>query len=223
MVLSPPFAYYESRLNVGAPSTPGAACRNRQGSEVAGGPGSPRPLHAGCLPGSVSTQARSKLTTVVDIQRRVINDPPLIVPVEQLFTQLQSHEIYEQLGELLVDTVAPCKRQYLPQQFRLTRVAHKFVGVGRASIRSMSLSGTSRAEWVHPGDRAGANHTGCRTNSPHHRHTGCGRGRRLHPHLGRNRRPRRPPPAAVQPGRVALSGDSIRQHCGAKRPPTDTS
>jgi hypothetical protein len=82
----------------------------------------------------------------VDGERRIINDPPLIVPVEQLFTQLQSHEIYEQLGELLdrYRRTLQTDRQYLLQQFRLTRVARKVVCVGRASVRSMSPSGTSR-------------------------------------------------------------------------------
>jgi hypothetical protein len=61
-------------------------------------------------------------------------------------TQLQSDEIYEQLGELLARyrRTLQTDLQYLLQQFGLTRVARKVVGVGRASVRLMSPSGTSR-------------------------------------------------------------------------------
>ena len=46
-----------------------------------------------------SMQALSKLTTVVDGQRRIISDPPLIVPIEELFADVQADAIYEQLRE----------------------------------------------------------------------------------------------------------------------------
>ena len=55
-----------------------------------------------------STQALSKLTTIVDGQRRIISDPPLIVPVEELFSDMQSDEIYGELAGLVASTAAPC-------------------------------------------------------------------------------------------------------------------
>ena len=41
-----------------------------------------------------SMQALSKLTTTVDGRRRIISDPPLIVPVEELFTDVQADALY---------------------------------------------------------------------------------------------------------------------------------
>ena len=40
-----------------------------------------------------STQALGKLTTVVDGQRRIISDPPMIVPVEELFADVQAERV----------------------------------------------------------------------------------------------------------------------------------
>jgi Ion channel/Uncharacterized protein conserved in bacteria (DUF2252) len=48
-----------------------------------------------------SMQALAKLTTMVDGQRRIISDPPLIVPVEDLFADMQADALYAQLNELL--------------------------------------------------------------------------------------------------------------------------
>ena len=88
-----------------------------------------------------STQALSKLTTVVDGERRIISDPPLIVPVEELFTDRLSHELYAQLGELLdrYRRTLQTDRQYLLQQFTLTHVARKVVGVGSVGTRAWIL------------------------------------------------------------------------------------
>src|SRR3954447_9246959 len=88
-----------------------------------------------------SMQALSKLTTVVDGDRRIISDPPLIVPVEELFTDLRAHEIYAQIGELVdrYRRTLQTDRQYLLQQFTLTQVARKVVGVGSVGTRAWIL------------------------------------------------------------------------------------
>ena len=44
-----------------------------------------------------SMQALGKLTTVVDGQRRIIADPPMIVPIEEVFSDVQADALYEQL------------------------------------------------------------------------------------------------------------------------------
>jgi hypothetical protein len=48
-----------------------------------------------------SMQALGKLTRVVDGQRRIVSDPPLIVPVEELLTDIQTDALHAQLNELL--------------------------------------------------------------------------------------------------------------------------
>ena len=48
-----------------------------------------------------STKALSKLTTQVDGQRRIISDPPLIEPVEEVFSDEQASAIYELIREAL--------------------------------------------------------------------------------------------------------------------------
>ena len=44
-----------------------------------------------------STKALGKLTTVVDGQRRIISDPPMIVPIEEVFADVQADAIYRQI------------------------------------------------------------------------------------------------------------------------------
>ena len=88
-----------------------------------------------------SQQALSKLTTIVDGQHRIISNPPLIVPIKELFTDLQAHEIYGQVGELIdrYGRTLQSDRQYLLQQFSLTQVARKVVGVGSVGTRAWIL------------------------------------------------------------------------------------
>jgi uncharacterized protein (DUF2252 family) len=88
-----------------------------------------------------STQALRKLTTVVDGRRRIISDPPLIVPVEELFTDLQSHEIYGELRGLLgrYRRTLQSDRKHLVEQFTLIQLARKAVGVGSVGTRAWIL------------------------------------------------------------------------------------
>ena len=88
-----------------------------------------------------SMQALSKLTTVVDGKHRIINDPPLIVPVEHLFTDLQAEQIYGEVGELIdrYRRTLQTDRQYLLQQFTLSHVARKVGSVGSVGTRAWIL------------------------------------------------------------------------------------
>jgi uncharacterized protein (DUF2252 family) len=88
-----------------------------------------------------SMQALGKLTEVVDGKRRIVADPPLIVPVEDLFTHLQADDLYAQLNGLLdryTDTLQS-DRRHLVQQFELVHVARKVVGVGSVGTRAWVL------------------------------------------------------------------------------------
>ena len=50
---------------------------------------------------SDSTKALGKLTTVAGGRRQIISDPPLIVPVEEVFSDVQASAIYEQIRTVL--------------------------------------------------------------------------------------------------------------------------
>ena len=81
-----------------------------------------------------SIQAVAKLTRVVDGQREIIANPPLIVPVEELAADAN----YDMLRSLVGDyaRTLPADRQHLLGRFRLTRVARKVVGVGSVGTQA---------------------------------------------------------------------------------------
>jgi uncharacterized protein (DUF2252 family) len=84
-----------------------------------------------------STKALSKLTTQVDGQRRIISDPPLIEPVEELFPDVQASAIYELIRGVLGEyqRTLQSDRKHLLKQFKLIQVARKVVGVGSVGTR----------------------------------------------------------------------------------------
>jgi uncharacterized protein (DUF2252 family) len=88
-----------------------------------------------------STQALAKLTTEVDGQRRITGDPPLIVPVEDLFPALESEALYAELRGLITKyskSLQP-NRRHLIQQFDFVHMARKVVGVGSVGTRAWIL------------------------------------------------------------------------------------
>ena len=85
-----------------------------------------------------STKALRKLTTTqADGQRRIISDPPLIEPVEELFPDEQASAIYQLLRGVLGDyqRTLQSDRRHLLEQFTLVQVARKVVGVGSVGTR----------------------------------------------------------------------------------------
>ena len=85
-----------------------------------------------------SMKALGKLTTVVDGQRRITSDPPLIVPVEEVFAGVQADAIYQLLGAVLSKyrRTLQSDRRHLLEQFTLVQVARKVVGVGSVGTRA---------------------------------------------------------------------------------------
>jgi uncharacterized protein (DUF2252 family) len=85
-----------------------------------------------------STQALSKLTTVVDGQRRIVNEPPTIVPIEDVFSEFESTLVYELIGSVVgtYRRSLESDRRYLLEQFKLIQVARKVVGVGSVGTRA---------------------------------------------------------------------------------------
>jgi uncharacterized protein (DUF2252 family) len=88
-----------------------------------------------------STKALGKLTTVVDGRRRIISDPPMIVPVEELFTDVQADAIYEEIRAVLgkYRRSLQSDRRHLLEQFTLVQAAQKVVGVGSVGTRARVL------------------------------------------------------------------------------------
>ena len=88
-----------------------------------------------------STKALGKLTTVVDGQRQIISDPPLIVPIEKLAGNLDLDMTYSTLRTLVAGyaRTLPADRRGLVEHYRLTRIARKVVGVGSVGTQAWIL------------------------------------------------------------------------------------
>jgi len=88
-----------------------------------------------------SLQAFRKLTHEVDGQRRIISDPPLIVPVEEIFPGQDGEMLQAQMGELLAAyrESLVSDRRHLFDQYRFVHMARKVVGVGSVGTRAWIL------------------------------------------------------------------------------------
>ena len=85
-----------------------------------------------------SMTAFSKLTHIVDGQPRIVDQSPLIVPIDQLATGEGREQMLEQLHDLMRryrDTLGVDRRELL-EQFDLTDFARKVVGVGSVGTRA---------------------------------------------------------------------------------------
>jgi uncharacterized protein (DUF2252 family) len=86
-----------------------------------------------------SMKAFEKLTEVVDGQRRIVSDPPLIVPVDELVADDEhAARIRDSVGNLIRSyrrTLAGDRRRLL-ERFRYVDAARKVVGVGSVGTRA---------------------------------------------------------------------------------------
>jgi uncharacterized protein (DUF2252 family) len=84
-----------------------------------------------------SLQAVGKLTTVTDGRRRIVSDPPLVVPLDQL-AGVDHEVVLDRVRDLLAAYrgTLPPDRRWLLDQFTLGDVAHKVVGVGSVGTRA---------------------------------------------------------------------------------------
>jgi uncharacterized protein (DUF2252 family) len=85
-----------------------------------------------------SLQALEKLTTVVDGQRRIISDPPIVVPAVELFADRERNELLDQMHGLVRryrKSLQP-DRRHLLEQFEMVDIARKVVGVGSVGTRA---------------------------------------------------------------------------------------
>jgi uncharacterized protein (DUF2252 family) len=85
-----------------------------------------------------SMSAFSKLTRVVDGEARIVAEPPLIVPIDDLVTGAERDRMFDTLHELLRsyrETLVHDRRVLL-EEFRITDFARKVVGVGSVGTRA---------------------------------------------------------------------------------------
>ena len=85
-----------------------------------------------------SMAAFSKLTHTVDGEVRIVDQSPLIVPIEQLAPGQEREEMFEALQELLrgYRNTLEFDRRVLLERFRLVDFARKVVGVGSVGTRA---------------------------------------------------------------------------------------
>jgi uncharacterized protein (DUF2252 family) len=85
-----------------------------------------------------SMAAFSKLTQSVNGEVRIVDQSPLIVPIEQLAPGQERDEMFEALHQLLrgYRRTLEFDRRILLEQFRLTDFARKVVGVGSVGTRA---------------------------------------------------------------------------------------
>jgi uncharacterized protein (DUF2252 family) len=85
-----------------------------------------------------SMSAFSKLTRVVDGEPRIVAEPPLIVPIDDLVKGGEREEMFEGLQELVRSyrETLDRDRRVLLEEFRLVDFARKVVGVGSVGTRA---------------------------------------------------------------------------------------
>ena len=89
-----------------------------------------------------SVQAFSKLTHKLDGERRIMSDPPLIVPIEELVPDgREREEVADELRGLIRSyrRTLETDRQQLLEEFEFVHVARKVVGVGSVGTRAWIL------------------------------------------------------------------------------------
>jgi uncharacterized protein (DUF2252 family) len=100
--------------------------------------------------GRDSVQALAKLTTMVDGHARIVSQPPLIVPYEELLEGQAVEDAYAKLRLLIRSyrRTLQWDRRHLLEEFRLVQMARKVVGVGSVGTRAWILL----LEGLHGGD-----------------------------------------------------------------------
>ena len=85
-----------------------------------------------------SLKAFAKLTEIVDGERRIASDPPLIVPIEDAMAAADHHRLDELVRDVIRsygETLTP-DRRHLLDRYRYVHAARKVVGVGSVGTRA---------------------------------------------------------------------------------------
>jgi len=88
-----------------------------------------------------SLRALAKLTTMVDGRARILSQPPLLVPVEEMLADEDAKVTYDRLRGLVQSyrRTLQWDRRHLLEQFELVQIARKVVGVGSVGTRAWIL------------------------------------------------------------------------------------
>ena len=88
-----------------------------------------------------SLKAFDRLVHEVDGEPRIISDPPLLVPADELVSEDQRHALEERIIEMLGRYRASLEgdRRHLVDSFRFVEMARKVVGVGSVGTRCWVL------------------------------------------------------------------------------------
>ena len=85
-----------------------------------------------------SMKALDKLTHVVDGERVIISDPPLLVPVDELFPEVEFEQVVGMFRDILrrYRQSLSTDRRHLLEGYRFSQMARKVVGVGSVGTRA---------------------------------------------------------------------------------------
>ena len=85
-----------------------------------------------------SLRALEKLTHIVDGELRIVSEPPLIVPAEELLPKEETRALRETFIHILdaYRDSLPADRQHLLDGYRFRHIARKVVGVGSVGTRA---------------------------------------------------------------------------------------
>jgi uncharacterized protein (DUF2252 family) len=87
-----------------------------------------------------SLQALEKLTEIVDGRRRIVSDPPIVIPARDIhgLAGLSPEDLFGAVHEQLVSyrSTLPDDRRYLLERFEFVDLARKVVGVGSVGTRA---------------------------------------------------------------------------------------
>jgi uncharacterized protein (DUF2252 family) len=87
-----------------------------------------------------SDRAVKKLSTVVDGQRQIVHQPPLVVPFREYFTETARDELLSAVVDFFQDyrnNSLQSDRRHLLRSYQLADMALKVVGVGSVGMRNM--------------------------------------------------------------------------------------
>ena len=108
-----------------------------------------------------SMQAFEKLTHIVDGEPRIISDPPLIVPIDELLPTDAERQALSDEARLIIRAyrrTLETDRRHLLEGFRFVDLARKVVGVGSVGTRAWIalFMGARRPGPAVPADQGGA-------------------------------------------------------------------
>jgi uncharacterized protein (DUF2252 family) len=85
-----------------------------------------------------SMRAFAKLTHVVDGELRIVSDPPIVVPAEELVDDVSSAELHLAVRDLIraYSATLQSDRRELLESYRFVHLARKVVGVGSVGTRA---------------------------------------------------------------------------------------